>query len=400
MGAEQQRGTQYAVDIVVVLDTAVVRAAEAGADPDLEVIADQVVEVDAEAVAVEARADDRTVLVEVGTRYVELGPIGTPGEVHVRLRNRCRAEDLVEPVGGRVGSGVVVEVAQAQGTGLNGSAVALAHHLLYEADVFRAGQGLEAAPYFLVAVVAVDADLRFLLLAALGRDEHDAVAGAGAVDGCRCGVFQDFDGLDVRWVQVGQGVDLLAAHANLRVAARIDGDTVHYVQRLVAGRNRRGAAHADGYRRAGRTRGGRDLYAGGLALQRLVHTGDRQTGDLLGGNLGYRARQFFAALGAVADYHDVFQRDRLGFQRDGVGRGRAEGHFFRGIARVADHQGGRVGRGLQLEAAVNVGNGPGTRPFYQDRGADERLGFFVHDLTCDRPLGHQRHRAEQQERQD
>ena len=242
------------------------RAAEAGADPDLEVVADQVVEVDAEAVAVETGADDRTVLVEVGTRYVELGPIGAPCEVDVRLRDRCRAEDLVKPVGGWIGGRIVVEVAQAQGAGLNGGAIALAHHLLYEADVFRAAQGLEAAPYFLVAIVAVDADLRFLLLAALGRDEHDAVAGAGAVDGGSRGIFQDFDRLDVCRVQVGQGVDLLAAHTNLRVAARIDGDTVHNVQRLVTSRDRRGAAHADRHRRARRTRGSRDLYPGGLAL--------------------------------------------------------------------------------------------------------------------------------------
>ena len=89
--------------------------------------------------------------------------------------------------------------------------------------------------------------------AALGGDEDHTVTGARAVEGGRCGVFEDADALDVCRCNVAQG-------------AVIDG-SVHYVERCGRGVDGAKTTDAEGAGFTRLTGGGGHLYAGGGTAQ-------------------------------------------------------------------------------------------------------------------------------------
>ena len=69
------------------------------------------------------------------------------------------------------------------------------------------------------------------VLAALREDLNDAVRGLGAVERCRGRALQDFDALDVIWIQVvRRSVDVPPAKLQQRLVARFV--LVHSVARV------------------------------------------------------------------------------------------------------------------------------------------------------------------------
>ncbi len=165
---------------------------------------------------------------------------------------------------------------------------------------------------------------------ALRGDHHDAVRAARAVDRGGGGILQDVDRLDLVGVDAGDGGDILAAHAELRVVLLDDRDAVDDVERLVAGVDRRWAAHAHGDAVAGVAGVLHHLNARRLTLERSIDACRGSVRDLRCRDGRDRAADVLAARGAVADDDDLGQRASYGDEREvgRDGRTRADGHAY------------------------------------------------------------------------
>ena len=126
---------------------------------------------------------------------------------------------------------------------------------------------------------------RLALLAPLGRDQHDAVGGVGAVDGRGAGVAQHGHAGDVVGVEE---VERIAAGGDT-AAARTQRLPVDDVERLVAGVGGGAPANPDGGPPAGLVVL-HDLHARHLVLDQLGGGDDAALVELLRGHVGHARR--------------------------------------------------------------------------------------------------------------
>ena len=228
--------------------------------------------------------------------------------------------------------------------------------------------------------------------ALLGRDDDDAVGGAGAVDGGRGGVLQHGVGLDVVGVDRGERV----AHAGTAVTR--DGHAVDDDERVVGGVERGRAADADGGRSARLAGGRRHEQARDLAGEHLVGGVDGAAVDVVGLD-GHDGAGHVALLdGAVADDHDLVQELIVLGEGDGGGHlGCLEG--LRSVADAAHHDGGIGRRNPEGEVAVQVGHRTVARARLHDGGSDHGT-HLVHNHAPDRialgPCGDAHHARERE----
>src|SRR5690606_28488116 len=153
--------------------------------------------------------------------------------------------------------------------------------------------------------------------AALGRHDDDAVGAARTVDRRGGRILEDVDGLDLVGREAAHGAQVLAAYADLGEVIAQHWHAVDDPERIVPGRERGGAAHADGDpvpRVAGVLR---DLDARRTPLERRLDAGDGYVRDLAGLDPGHRGGQLTALLRAVADDDELLEGDRRGLERQG-----------------------------------------------------------------------------------
>ena len=223
---------------------------------------------------------------------------------------------------------------------------------------------------------------RLSVTSALGGDEDDAVGGAGAIDGGRCGILQHFDGLDVRQVQHGQRAQVFTVTVQ-RTGVVVQRNAVHHVQRFVAGFQGGRSADAHTLRGAQVTglRGNR--HTGHAALQHFRRAQRLAQIVVVGFELGDGVGDQFPALGAVTHHHHFIQEGGLLLQNDVEGSHvRRAGNDLGGIAQQGNHQ--VVGRSLTLdgEGSFEIGDGIDLRSLHLDGGPDERgSGRILHDAA-------------------
>ena len=170
---------------------------------------------------------------------------------------------------------------------------------------------LHAASLLLDPDVAVVREGRRSRAALARGDEHDAIRATRPVDRRRRRVLQDLDRLDVVRVQISD--------------ARC-WNPVHHVQRIVAGRDRARAAHADPDPVARLLAGGDDVHARHASLDGADGVDRGRAFQIRGRDGRYRARDVPADLGAVADHHDFLQGDGQRLQAEVRGSGLAGCH--------------------------------------------------------------------------
>ena len=252
-------------------------------------------------------------------------------------------DDLAEPVGVRIGDGVVlVAVVLDLGVVVDGSAAGDRQAGVVRRGIEDGVGQLDHARRLLEAQVVGEAHLgRLVVLAALGRHQDDAVRGTGAVDGGR-GVLQDVDAFD-----------FVAGEAAEFVAAALD--TVDDDQRAVVAE---GGAAADEHHRVVASR-----LAGTVVHDDARHTAGKALGQVHGGVFheffarggGHGARQGHLALVAVADGHGLVQDFMVVPEGEVDGGASVHGD---GLLLIAHHTGDEGGfRGNAAEAVASVGGG-------------------------------------------
>ena len=185
--------------------------------------------------------------------------------------------------------------------------------------------------------------------ARLRRDQHDALAGARAIDRARGRALQDLDVLDVVGVQVDGAIlhhgALTRVAAVVRVEARrrngrvVDRHAIHHEQRLVVADNRANAADLNERRCAGIAGLAGDLDVRGLGGERLDDVLLVAALDLIRRDgvadvaelLGRRHR-------AGAGHHHLTELQRVGGEREVLGDepfGELHGDRLRLVAEAA-----------------------------------------------------------------
>ena len=231
-------------------------------------------------------------------------------------------------------------------------------------------------------------DRRFAGFGRFGGDDDDAVGAACAVDGCRGGVLQHVDRLDVVDRNVGDA---------------LHGESIDDIERRIVLRDGPSSAHAYLYICVGRSVGRGDLYAGHASGEGLGHVRNGRIREDPARNGGYGAREIAFGHRAVADDHDLIHRNDILFEDDGVdGFFLRKGHFTRGVSDEGDAQCLGVGRDFQIEDAVGARGGAGGRSLDHDGDAGHRLpghGFHASGDVALRRCGLRMDTCRKKERQ-
>ena len=276
-------------------------------------------------------------------------------------------DDFAEPVGVRVGDGIVlVDVMLDLGVVVDGSAAGDRQARVVRGGVEDGVRQFDHAGRLLETQVVGETHLRGLVvLASLGGHQDDAVRGTGAVDGGR-GVLQDVDALDF---VTGQAAELVTAAL----------DAVDDDERAVVAE---GAAAADEHHRVVASR-----LAGAVVHDDAGHTAREALGQVHGGVLhqflarggGDGARQGHLALVAVADGHRLLQDLVVipELEVDGGAAVHGDGHFL--IAHHVDREGALGRNAGEGVPAVGAGHGAVGSALYIDHRAHQGLSLGVGD---------------------
>ena len=165
------------------------------------------VEVQAQAVAVEIRIADDALVGHVGDGAVVLGLVGAPGHGEVVVGAHPVVEDVVLVVVARdiyeLGRQVAAQDVDRRPSceGVDGMEA-----LADTAELFAIGRDVDLFAELVHVYAGAERDLRFARCPALGRDDDDPVGGAGAVHGSGGGPAEHVDALDVFGVDVGESV--------------------------------------------------------------------------------------------------------------------------------------------------------------------------------------------------
>ena len=214
-------------------------------------------------------------------------------------------------------------------------------------------------------------DARGAPLAGLGRDEDDAGVAAGAVNGCRRGVFQYFDALDVLIVEGG---------------ILLCGDAVDDIQRGRAAGDGADAADDDVRAAARRAAGAGDADAGRMALEGLDRIIGGAAVHLVHPDGSDGGTDEFPGSGAVPDDDDLVEGlpvERKDHVDDGVVPG--PGLLLQVSEAGKAEQGPRGGR--NAVAAVEVRGHAFPRAADEDGRAEERRPVFIPNGSGIRPAG-------------
>ena len=215
-------------------------------------------------------------------------------------------------------------------------------------DVRHRGRGLEGEVRLVI-------DRRRPLLRVLGRDEHDAVRGAGTVDGRGRGVLEDGHALDVVRVQ----------------EARVAFDTVDQDQRAAALAD--GGLTADVEGRGGiRTAVGElEVQVRDAALQHLRQVRVRTSVEGVRTHLVHGAGEVRLLLRSVTDHHRFIQHLGVGIEDDVDPHAALDRDGDRLEADALEGQVG-IGRNGDGVVAVHVGSHSVRRSFLHDTSTDDR----------------------------
>ena len=291
-------------------------------------------------------------MLEIPTRNVEARLFGAAAGTQLVLLLHAGPENLILPVG--VGQGVGVGGQQRNHVGVGHHLAAIGHRLPEVLQELVAVEQVQALGHLLHARIGREVEAGFAVQgSALGRHNHNAVAAARAVNGAGCGILQHLHTLNVA------GRNLVVA---VGVVERV---AVHYVQRVVAGRNRAQAAHPNHGALAGLARGLGNLDAGHQAHQGFVGRSHRNQFHLLGRDGGDGCGQHFLLLHAVAYHHYFFQAPGVGRERSADGRAATHGFLLGGIAHEGKNEGGVFG-GFDAVAAVGIGLGAVVGALHDD----------------------------------
>ena len=232
-------------------------------------------------------ADD-TFLVEITYRNEIEGLVGTAADAELVLLDRgVIVEGLILPVGTLAGRGNLGEAVARDDTVVD-------IHLIHDGHVLLGIEDFLLAPRVLPAVAAVIRNGRLALGAALGGYEHDAVRSTGAVNGGGSCILQDFNGLDIRRIEV--------------VDATVDRHAVHDVERvgIVDGADTTDLDLGAGARLTGSLG---NLHAGDLALECIVDCGSFDRVELVSIHLGDGCRHDALLLHTVTHHDDIVEQE-------------------------------------------------------------------------------------------
>ena len=270
----------------------------------------------------------------------------------------ARRIGFVEPVG---------HVGQRRGKARNGTV------LLHQVAVLLRVEHVVALGHFRNADEGRERNLGTHLLAALlGGDEHHAVGGTRTVDGGRRGVLQHLHRLDFVGREVSDGVVALA-----------HGNAVDHIERVVARRDGRGAAHTDYHALTGRAVGLEHLYTGGLALQGSGGRGDGTAGEVVGLDNRHGRREVFLFDRTVTDRHHGVEGHGILAEFHVDFRAAVHGDRLRDESQRLENQVSRIPPPSEFEgiSAVHTRRGAVGGALLDNRGADNGLSRLVGDRT-------------------
>ena len=226
--------------------------------------------------------------------------------------------------------------------------------------------------------------LGLALLGFLRGDEHDAVSGAGTVDGRSGGILQDGDGLDV--VRVEHRRVALDAVDEDQCAAAVDGT---------------GTTDVEGGGTSGLTVGQGDVEVGDGAFQHLGDVGGGTSFEHFAGDLLDRTGQVDLLGRAVTDDDGFIQDSRVIPQGDADGGLAGDRHFYGLISDEGYDQDSILGNPVQDDGSLGIRNAAQGRALHHDTGSGHRAGIIGHDTFNASVLGeggHSDRQAEQKRR--
>ena len=240
--------------------------------------------------------------------------------------------------------------------------------LVLPACVVAGAHDVKAVRQLLKGDVGVVIHADFPLLAALCRDDDDAVGSARTIDGSRGRILQHGDVLDVGSRDVADG---------------LDGESVDNEQRVVALRDGAATADSDLHFRIGRTFRRGNLHAGELALHRLDGGSHRNAHQRLCVDRGNGPGDVLLFHRAVSDYDHLFKvlcvlaQDYVQWSIFTL----LHGDFLGQVPDVRKDEHTPRGHVRELEVAVEIryGAGLGTLHLYAD--ANQRLARRVRHRT-------------------
>ena len=325
----------------------------------------------------------------VGTLVQDLGrPVHRVGhfrpaflqEVGIRVR---LPEDV--PDGGigdlRLAETVRIDSGEGGFVGPMGIVVGRTHPV----DVVSGVAVLEGLVHEIEGSLGLEADLGRAHLAPLGRDQDNAVGGAGAVEGRRAGILQDVDGLDVIVVDLAHVIPELAVYDHQRRAAAVEVGT---------------AAEDDG-RRCRRVTGSLDdPETGNCTGQRRCRIGEGTDREGLLVHLGDGVGQLGTELGAAVTGDDHLVQDIVVIAENDRQGGAVPGHLDGLVTDGGNHEDVTdLGVGLD-EVTVHVGHRTrrNGRILDQDGGRNDGLALCVfHRTLAGTVLGKEGTSAQQQD---
>ena len=318
------------------------------------------------------------------TRFVGVAAAEVVGRILVAVGDRelvvlvdARRIGFVEPVG---------DIGERLGKSRYGAV------LLHQFAVLPGVEHVEALGHLRDADEGRERDLGSHLPAALlGGDEHHAVGGARTVDGGRRGVFQHLHRLDLVGREVSDGVVALA-----------HGNAVNHIERVVARRDGRSAAHADHHALTGRAVGLDDLHTGGLALQGSGSRGDRTAREVVGLDDRHSRREVLLFDRTVTDRHHGVEGHGVFAEFHVHLRAAVQGDRLRDESQRLENQVSRIPPPFEFEgiSAVYARRGTVGGALLDDRSPDDGLSRLVGDRSRHgRPLlGQDRSRHDQHSR--
>ena len=326
----------------------IVAIGDAGADG--EPLADVVVDGGTHVVAAEVTLLEHTILSRIATRKVVAKLFVAIGHRKLVVLGETCAIDLILPVG------TIHEVGRQ----------------FHQANLVLQGLVLLGIERCLIVAhgvhthMSVEANLGDTFLALLGADDDDAIGCTRTVDGCRRGILEHLDALDVICTQI---VDIGKRHS------------IDHVERVVRTVERSGTAYTDGGRRTRLSVGLRDLQACSLALHTRNCAHDGAGFEVLGRYGRNGCGHILAPYRSITDYHYLVQVGALLFEHHlHVCLGF---HLLSGVADVRYSQRGSFGDS-EGELSVNISYSTIACTNFKDRGPYDRLIVRIghHTIHC------------------
>ena len=225
------------------------------------------------------------------------------------------------------------------------------------------------AGHALPAPIGIETDHRLAFATALRGDEHYTVGCLCTIDGCRGGILQHVDALDVCRVE----------------RCDVTAHTVDEVERSAVAYGTE-ATDLHLHARTRLTRGRGDVHTRRLSLHGLQWVVGVEFLDVLALHLCRSAGEEFLLLDTVTYYDDLFE-SLVVLLKDNVEFRTSHLHFLCSEADVAEDEGLADSR-IDGIVAIDVGNRAHSGTLHKNVGADNRFAVSLrshHTRDCDRP---------------